>query len=84
MVHIGEIYNHQELRDEVLGSCDFDNQIRRLLCTYMKNLDMIFAICWMATLPSFINGDDFMAARDPLGVKYYYGFRRARPNVFFF
>jgi asparagine synthetase B (glutamine-hydrolysing) len=39
----------------------------------MKNLDMIFVICWMATLPSFINGDDFMAARDPLGVKYYYG-----------
>jgi asparagine synthase (glutamine-hydrolysing) len=75
MIHNGEIYNHQELRDGVLAGHSFrTNLIQRLLFIYMKNLDMIF--CNLLDDFAFVvlNGDDFMAARDPLGVKpLYYG-----------
>jgi asparagine synthase (glutamine-hydrolysing) len=64
MIHNGEIYNHQELRDGVLGRHSFrTNLIQRLLFIYMKNLDMIFCNIWMVTLLCGANGDDFMAAR---------------------
>ena len=76
MVHNGEIYNHQELRDGVLASHTFrtksDSEVivhlyEEFGYDFCNMLDGDFAFV-------IINGDDFMAARDPLGVKpLYYG-----------
>lgn len=76
MVHNGEIYNHQELRDDVLRAHSFrtksDSEVivhlyEEFGYDFCNMLDGDFAFV-------IINGDDFMAARDPLGVKpLYYG-----------
>ncbi|MFL9837867.1 asparagine synthase B [Flavobacterium sp. ST-75] len=76
MVHNGEIYNHQELRDTVLKNHTFrthsDSEVIVHLYEEFGNefchlLDGMFAFV-------VIKGDDFIAGRDPLGVKpLYYG-----------
>ncbi|MEE1899001.1 asparagine synthase B [Flavobacterium rakeshii] len=76
MVHNGEIYNHQELRDTLLKSHTFrthsDSEVIVHLYEEFGNefchlLDGMFAFV-------VIKGDEFIAGRDPLGVKpLYYG-----------
>lgn len=76
MVHNGEIYNHQKLRDSVLKNHSLrttsDSEVivhlyEEFGYDFCHLLDGMFAFV-------IINGDDFMAARDPLGIKpFYYG-----------
>ena len=76
MVHNGEIYNHQALRDGILKDHTFrtksDSEVivhlyEELGYDFCDKLDGVFAFV-------VVNGDDFIAARDPLGVKpLYYG-----------
>ncbi|MCR5861947.1 asparagine synthase B [Flavobacterium sp. J372] len=76
MVHNGEIYNHQELRDTILKHHTFrttsDSEVIVHLYEeygydFCNLLDGMFAFV-------VINGDDFIAGRDPLGIKpMYYG-----------
>ena len=76
MVHNGEIYNHQQLRDTVLKKHTFrthsDSEVivhlyEEFGYDFCNKLDGMFAFV-------VINGDDYIAGRDPLGVKpLYYG-----------
>ncbi|WP_162128518.1 asparagine synthase B [Flavobacterium phycosphaerae] len=76
MVHNGEIYNHQELRDTVLKDHVFrsksDSEVivhlyEKFGYDFVHLLDGDFAFV-------VIDGDDYIAGRDPLGVKpLYYG-----------
>lgn len=76
MVHNGEIYNHQELRDTVLKDHTFrsksDSEVivhlyEKFGYDFVHLLDGDFAFV-------VIDGDDYIAGRDPLGVKpLYYG-----------
>jgi len=85
MIHNGEIYNHQKLRDTVLKHHTFrttsDSEVIVHLYEeygyeFCDMLDGIFAFV-------VIDGDDFIAGRDPLGVKpLYYGLDE-RGRVYF-
>jgi asparagine synthase (glutamine-hydrolysing) len=76
MIHNGEIYNHQELRDTVLKDHIFRTQsdsevivhlYEKFSYDFLDYLDGVFAFV-------IIDGDDFIVARDPIGVKpLYYG-----------
>ncbi|MCL9808851.1 asparagine synthase B [Flavobacterium luminosum] len=76
MVHNGEIYNHQELRETILKEHNFrtksDSEVivhlyEELGYDFVHLLDGDFAFV-------VVDGDDFIAGRDPLGVKpLYYG-----------
>ncbi|NNT72777.1 asparagine synthase B [Flavobacterium sp. IMCC34852] len=76
MVHNGEIYNHQELRDTILKDHVFrsksDSEVivhlyEKFGYDFVHLLDGDFAFV-------VIDGDDYIAGRDPLGVKpLYYG-----------
>lgn len=76
MVHNGEIYNHQELRDTILKEHTFrsksDSEVivhlyEKLGYDFVHLLDGDFAFV-------VVDGDDYIAGRDPLGVKpLYYG-----------
>jgi asparagine synthase (glutamine-hydrolysing) len=76
MVHNGEIYNHQELRDGILKDHTFrsksDSEVivhlyEKFEYNFLHLLDGDFAFV-------VVDGDDFIAGRDPLGVKpLYYG-----------
>ncbi|WP_298151258.1 asparagine synthase B [Flavobacterium sp.] len=76
MVHNGEIYNHQKLRDGLLKHHTFktksDSEVivhlyEEFGYDFLDKLDGDFAFV-------VIDGDDFIAGRDPLGVKpLYYG-----------
>lgn len=76
MVHNGEIYNHQQLRDTVLSHHEFrttsDSEVIVHLYEeygydFCDKLDGMFAFV-------VIDGDDYIAGRDPLGIKpLYYG-----------
>lgn len=76
MVHNGEIYNHQQLRDGILKHHTFktksDSEVivhlyEEFGYDFLDKLDGDFAFV-------VIDGDDFIAGRDPLGVKpLYYG-----------
>lgn len=76
MVHNGEIYNHQELRDTILKHHTFrtksDSEVivhlyEEFGYDFCDKLDGDFAFV-------VIDGDDFIAGRDPMGVKpLYYG-----------
>jgi asparagine synthase (glutamine-hydrolysing) len=76
MVHNGEIYNHQQLRDTILAAHEFrsksDSEVivhlyEQFGYDFCDKLDGDFAF-------AVINGDDFIAGRDPMGVKpLYYG-----------
>ncbi|WP_297332351.1 asparagine synthase B [Flavobacterium sp.] len=76
MVHNGEIYNHKELRETVLKHHTFrthsDSEVivhlyEEFGYSFCNMLDGMFAFV-------VVNGDDFIAGRDPLGIKpLYYG-----------
>lgn len=76
MVHNGEIYNHQELRETILKDHAFrsksDSEVivhlyEKLGYEFVHLLDGDFAFV-------IVDGDDYIAGRDPLGVKpLYYG-----------
>lgn len=76
MVHNGEVYNHQQLRDTVLKHHTFrttsDSEVIVHLYEEFGNdfcnmLDGMFAFV-------IIDGDNYIAGRDPLGIKpLYYG-----------
>ncbi len=76
MVHNGEIYNHQDLRDTILKDHIFrsksDSEVivhlyEKYKYDFLHLLDGDFAFV-------VVDGDDFIAGRDPLGVKpLYYG-----------
>jgi asparagine synthase (glutamine-hydrolysing) len=76
MVHNGEIYNHQKLRDGLLKHHTFrttsDSEVivhlyEEFGYDFCNHLDGIFAFV-------VIDGDHYIAGRDPLGVKpLYYG-----------
>ena len=76
MVHNGEIYNHQKLRDGILKDHKFrttsDSEVivhlyEKFGYDFCQHLDGMFAFV-------VIDGDDFIAARDPLVIKpLYYG-----------
>ena len=76
MIHNGEIYNHQYLRDTVLQNHTFrttsDSEVivhlyEEFGYEFCNLLDGMFAFV-------VIDGDDYIAARDPLGIKpLYYG-----------
>ena len=76
MVHNGEIYNHQELRDGILKHHLFrtksDSEVivhlyEEFGYAFLHQLDGDFAFV-------VVDGDDFIAGRDPMGVKpLYYG-----------
>lgn len=76
MIHNGEIYNHQELRDGILKHHTFrtksDSEVivhlyEEFGYDFLDKLDGDFAFV-------VIDGNDFIAGRDPLGVKpLYYG-----------
>jgi asparagine synthase (glutamine-hydrolysing) len=76
MIHNGEIYNHQKLRDTILKNHTFrttsDSEVivhlyEEFGYDFCNLLDGMFAFV-------VIDGDDYIAARDPLGIKpLYYG-----------
>ena len=76
MVHNGEIYNHQELRDGILKNHTFktksDSEVivhlyEEFKYDFLHYLDGDFAFV-------VVDGDDYIAGRDPMGVKpLYYG-----------
>lgn len=76
MVHNGEVYNHEELRNGLLKEHTFrtksDSEVivhlyEEFGYDFCDKIDGDFAFV-------VIDGDDYMAARDPLGVKpLYYG-----------
>ena len=76
MVHNGEIYNHQELRTGILKHHTFrtksDSEVivhlyEEFGYDFLQHLDGDFAFV-------VVDGDDYIAGRDPMGVKpLYYG-----------
>jgi asparagine synthase (glutamine-hydrolysing) len=76
MIHNGEIYNHQKLRNGILKEHTFrttsDSEVivhlyEKFGYDFCNMLDGMFAFV-------VIDGDDYIAGRDPLGVKpLYYG-----------
>jgi asparagine synthase (glutamine-hydrolysing) len=76
MVHNGEIYNHQELRNGVLKAHTFRTKSDSEVIVHLYE-EFGYDFCnmldgdWAFVV---IDGDDFIAGRDPLGVKpLYYG-----------
>jgi len=76
MVHNGEIYNHQELRDGVLKAHTFRTKSDSEVIVHLYE-EFGYDFCnrldgdWAFVV---VDGDDFIAGRDPMGVKpLYYG-----------
>lgn len=76
MVHNGEIYNHQELRDGVLKDHAFRTKSDSEVIVHLYE-EFGYDFCnrldgdWAFVV---VDGDDFIAGRDPMGVKpLYYG-----------
>lgn len=76
MVHNGEIYNHQELRDGILNGHTFRTKSDSEVIVHLYE-EFGYDFCnrldgdWAFVV---VDGDDFIAGRDPMGVKpLYYG-----------
>lgn len=71
MVHNGEIYNHQELRDGVLKEHTFKTKSDSEVIVHLYE-EFGYDFCnmldgdWAFVV---VDGDDFIAGRDPMGVK---------------
>ena len=85
MVHNGEIYNHKELRGTLLEDCEFktmsDSEVivhlyEKYKYDFLDLLDGVFAFV-------VVNEDDFIAARDPIGVKPLYFGNDAGGRLYF-
>lgn len=76
VVHNGEIYNHEDLKQGILKDCTFrtscDSEVivklyEKFGTEFCHLLDGVFGFIVM-------DGDDYMVARDPIGIKpLYYG-----------
>ena len=86
LIHNGEIYNHELLRREKLNLCDFQTQSDSEVILHLyRQYGAQATLQWLDGIFSFVilDGDNFMAARDPIGVKpLYYGEDRAGNQVF--
>ena len=76
MVHNGEVYNHQELRDGVLKNHTFRTKSDSEVIVHLYE-EFGYDFCnmldgdWAFVV---VDGDDYVAGRDPMGVKpLYYG-----------
>jgi asparagine synthase (glutamine-hydrolysing) len=85
MVHNGEVYNHQELRDGVLKGHMFRTKSDSEVIVHLYE-EFGYDFCnmldgdWAFVV---VDGDDFIAGRDPMGVKpLYYGLD-ARGRIYF-
>jgi asparagine synthase (glutamine-hydrolysing) len=85
MVHNGEIYNHQKLRDGVLKGHTFRTKSDSEVIVHLYE-EFGYDFCnmldgdWAFVV---VDGDDFIAGRDPMGVKpLYYGLDE-RGRVYF-
>ena len=85
MIHNGEIYNHQELRDTVLKEHTFrtksDSEVivhlyEKYGYDFLDKLDGVFAFV-------VVDGDDFIAGRDPIGIKPLYYGKDAEGRLYF-
>ncbi len=76
MVHNGEIYNHQELRDGILKHHTFKTKSDSEVIVHLYE-EFGYDFCHLLDGDwSFVvvDGDDYIAGRDPMGVKpLYYG-----------
>jgi asparagine synthase (glutamine-hydrolysing) len=76
MVHNGEVYNHQELRDGILKNHSFRTKSDSEVIVHLYE-EFGYDFCHLLDGDwSFVvvDGDDFIAGRDPMGVKpLYYG-----------
>ena len=76
MVHNGEIYNHRELRETILKDIPFRTQSDSEVIVHLYEKFGYDFLDYLDGVFSFIivDGDDFIAGRDPIGVKpLYYG-----------
>lgn len=76
MVHNGEVYNHQALRDGILKAYTFRTESDSEVIVHLYE-ELGYDFCelldgdWAFVV---VDGDDFIAGRDPMGVKpLYYG-----------
>lgn len=76
MIHNGEIYNHQELRDGILKNHTFRTKSDSEVIVHLYE-EFGYDFCnmldgdWAFVI---VDGDDYIAGRDPMGVKpLYYG-----------
>ena len=76
MVHNGEVYNHQELRDGILKNHSFRTKSDSEVIVHLYE-EFGYDFChlldgdWAFVV---VDGDDYIAGRDPMGVKpLYYG-----------
>ena len=85
MIHNGEIYNHKQLKVNELADHKFRTQsdsevivhlYEKYGYDFVSKLDGVFAFV-------IINGDDFIVARDPIGVKPLYYGRDAAGRYYF-
>lgn len=85
MVHNGEIYNHQKLRETILSHHQFrtksDSEVivhlyEEFGYEFLDKLDGVFAFV-------VIDGEDFIAGRDPIGVKPLYYGKDAKGRMYF-
>lgn len=85
MVHNGEIYNHQHLRNTILKHHSFrttsDSEVivhlyEEFGCDFVNLLDGVFSFV-------VIDGDDYIAGRDPIGVKPLYYGKDAEGTMYF-
>ena len=76
MVHNGEVYNHQELRDGILKQHTFKTKSDSEVIVHLYE-EFGYDFCHLLDGDwSFVvvDGDDYIAGRDPMGVKpLYYG-----------
>jgi asparagine synthase (glutamine-hydrolysing) len=83
MVHNDEeIYNHQNYVIQLLKERVFKSKIGFQLFIYMKNLNTTFTSFRWRFAFVVVDGDDFIAGRDPLGVNHYIMVLDERKNVF--
>ncbi|NER03985.1 MAG: asparagine synthase B, partial [Okeania sp. SIO3C4] len=85
VVHNGEIYNHEQLRKTELKDCTFrttsDSEVivhlwEKYGTDFCNKLDGVFGFV-------VVDGDKFMAARDPVGVKPLYWGRDKEGAMYF-
>lgn len=85
MIHNGEIYNHQSLRENELKDHVFrtksDSEVivhlyEKYRYDFLNKLDGVFAFV-------VIDGDDFIAGRDPIGIKPLYYGKDAQGRMYF-
>ncbi|MEE9348589.1 MAG: asparagine synthase B [Flavobacteriaceae bacterium] len=85
MIHNGEIYNHKSLKETILKEHTFrtksDSEVivhlyEKFGYEFLNKLDGVFAFV-------VIDGDDFIAGRDPIGVKPLYYGKDAEGRLYF-